>query len=329
MFKQLLFLLIFSSIANAANIEQIEIHRDRGYDYLDIYTTGWVEAKGLMLEDKLYIDFPAGNVSREVEILKGKSSRIKNIEIAGNRIVIWLKKESDYDIVNVFGRNKTVVEIGDRIDNLIFQFARESKSLEKRAAPLKPVKLAAAETGVLRDKTIILDPGHGGDDPGAFSVSGVPEKALTLKTAQAAAKLLRQAGATVYLTRNEDRRSNLPDVVEFANRSGADALISIHFNSGSGAKISGTETYYHNPISKKFAEKMHEAVVRGIRRRDRGLHRVRFYVVKNTAIPSALLEPVYLSNPEENGLANSAAFRQELAADIYQGVKNYFRNNPR
>ncbi|HVN67223.1 MAG TPA: N-acetylmuramoyl-L-alanine amidase, partial [Candidatus Sulfotelmatobacter sp.] len=172
-------------------------------------------------------------------------------------------------------------------------------------------------------------PGHGGDDPGALSHDNKEEKVLTLQTARVLARLLREAGANVCLTRDEDRRSNLRDIAAFANRSGADIFISLHYNSTYDPRLSGSETYYYNPVSRRFAETLHEAVVRGLGRRDRGLHRVPFYVVKNTEMPSVLLEPVYLTDPEESGLAASPRFQAELAETVVKGVETYFRDRVR
>ena len=330
-------LLTLSSLAEEIRVTEIESKRDRGFDYLDIYTTGWSEARGLLLEDKLYIDFPGARIGKDIKIMRKKSSRIRSIQAVQKdqktaRIIISLKREVEYDIVNVFGKNKSVVEIGDRTTNIYaHQFAWESKEIKKKARPLKPVRLApivSEKTLSLKGKKIILDPGHGGEDPGAFTSDGQPEKILTLQTARETARLLREEGAIVYLTRDEDRRSNLQDVAEFANKTGADIFISIHYNSIDNSNISGTETYYYNPISRNFAAIMHEAIVRGIKRKDHGMHRTPFYVVKNTNVPSVLLEPVYISNPEESYLAKAASFQQELAESILKGVKSYFRSKP-
>jgi len=326
------FLFSFISYAETVRLDRIEMKRDRGYDYLDVYTTGWSEAKGLLLENKLYIDFP-GAVVGQPEFLKRKSKRIADIAFEQKdkttaRLVITLKKSVDYDIVNVFGRDKTVIEIGDRLDGgFTRQFAWETKIAGKKGAPLKPVKLAPVVARAdlpLRGKTIILDPGHGGDDPGAAGCGSLPEKELTLLTARACAERLREAGAAVILTRDEDRRSNLRDVMSFANGTNADIFISIHYNSTENGRIAGSETYYHNPVSRRFAEAMHEAVVRGVGEKDRGLHRVPFYTVKNARMPSVLLEPAYLSNEEEYERASSASFREKLAGSILKGVKEYF-----
>jgi N-acetylmuramoyl-L-alanine amidase len=333
------FLLFTFSFADTVRLDRIEMKRDRGYDYLDIYTTGWTEAKGLMLEDKLYLDLPGTVVGKDLKITKRQSRRIYALTVAQKdrdtvRISVTLKRAIDYEVVNVFGRDKSVVEIGDRQSGgTARQFAWESKFVRQKAAPLKPVKLAPVKAAVedvsLRHRTIVLDPGHGGDDPGAAGRGSLPEKELTLLTAQSCAALLRRAGATVYLTRDEDRRSNLRDVVSFANQTKADIFICIHYNSSDNSKVAGSETYYYNLNSRSLAETMHEAIVRSIKERDRGLHRVGFYTVRFTEMPGVLVEPVYLSNDEEYDLASSRPFREKLAAGIVKGVKEYFRSRSR
>ncbi|OGC11800.1 hypothetical protein A3K48_04840 [candidate division WOR-1 bacterium RIFOXYA12_FULL_52_29] len=332
-----------SSLAAPAAITNIEAIRDRGIDYLDIYTSGWSEAKGLLLERTLYIDFPGAIKSSNIIISKGKSKRIGNFYVTQKdrntaRLTVHLKKDVDYDIINVFGRNKTVIEIYDRSDTAYSdQYSWEAKNTKPKFARLKPVKLSPvlpstihkAGKGPLHGKTIILDPGHGGGDPGATSCNGVQEKYLTLSTARRAARLLREAGGTVYLTRNEDRRSSLSEVAAFANKTRADIFISIHYNSTKDQGIKGTETYYYNPISRRLAGTMHEALVRGLGRKDRGLRRVRFFIVKHASIPAVLLEPCYLSNGGEANLARSAEFEELVAGSILKGVELYFRNSPR
>jgi N-acetylmuramoyl-L-alanine amidase len=130
----------------------------------------------------------------------------------------------------------------------------------------------------------------------------------------------------VYLTRNEDRRNNLPDIVSFANRVNADIFISIHFNFADNRSICGTETYYYNRSSRRLALILHQALLSGIKRKDRGLRRCMFYAIHHTEMPAVLIEPVYLTNDEEERLAASSYFQQELAEDILRGVKAYFRS---
>ncbi|KPJ67964.1 hypothetical protein AMJ44_06985 [candidate division WOR-1 bacterium DG_54_3] len=183
-----------------------------------------------------------------------------------------------------------------------------------------------AEKLPLQGKVIVIDPGHGGLDPGAFSRSGIPEKHLTLQTARKMASLLNSAGATVYLTRNQDRTVSIKDIVGFANEVKADIFISIHYNFTNKKEVSGTETYYYNRNSRSLARIMHQTFINGIKRKDRGLRRGMFYTIHHAHMPAILVEPLYISNPEEEKLACSANFQNEIAKDIVRGVEAYFRS---
>ena len=97
-------------------ITQVESVRDRGHDFIDIYTNGQVEAKGYLEDDQLIIEFPNAKIAPKIEVLTRKSQRIKKIltkqiKPKTAQVIIKLKKEIEYEIVNVFGRNKSVVEI--------------------------------------------------------------------------------------------------------------------------------------------------------------------------------------------------------------------------
>ncbi len=337
--KFCLFLLLAFLFASAAvasiKVTRIEAMRDRGFDYLDIYTNGYVKGEGLLLEDKLVIDIPGANVSKRFEIRPEKSRRIKKIvakQARGNaRIVIYLKKNVDYEIVNVFGRNKSVVEISDRLDYADrLMAAWEKENLKRKAPALKPHKykaVAKKKKLPLGGRVIVIDPGHGGVDPGAYTQSGIPEKHLTLQTAKKLARILNNNGATVYLTRNKDRTVSIRDIVRFANKVKADILISIHYNYyGSLKRISGTETYYYTRKSRPVALALHRSLIHGIKRKDRGLRRIRYYILRHANMPAVIVEPLYISNPEESRLAQSPKFQNEIARDIARGVKAYFRS---
>ncbi len=340
-FLSLIFLIIICAPAITADktlIKKIEVHHDRGLEYLDIYTDGYVEAKGLLLENKLIIEFPGAIVSSKVTVKlpKKKLSRIKKIrpKPKTDQIVIDLKKQIDYEIVNVFGRNKSVIEIRDRIDHAEEMMAAwEKKVLKQKAPKLKPKKYIAVKkpkkTLPLRGKIIVIDPGHGGLDPGAIAANGIAEKHLNLKVAKKIAYLLNQAGATVYLTRNNDRTVSIREIASFANRVKADIFISIHYNYSYIKKVAGTETYYWNRKSRNLALTLHRSLVRGLKRRDRGLRRAKFYTIHHTSMPAVILEPLFISNASESKLASSATYQAKLAQTIVSGVKQYFRSKTR
>jgi N-acetylmuramoyl-L-alanine amidase len=204
--------------------------------------------------------------------------------------------------------------------------AWEQANLKKAGDKLKPYKYEPqyGADQSLRGKTIILDPGHGGSDPGAFARGGRPEKELTLRTARLLAERLSRLGATVYLTRNDDRRYNLKDIVNYANRSGADIFICIHYNSSRKPRTAGTETYYYNPYSRRLARNIHISLIGELRRPDRGLRRAMFYTVHHTRMPAVLIEPLFLSNDQEERLAWSTDFQDQLVRALVKGVKQYF-----
>jgi N-acetylmuramoyl-L-alanine amidase len=327
--------LVLPSLASDISITKIEARRRLGIDYLDIHTTGYVKGKGLLLEDQLVIDFPNSKIAEDIEISTRKSKRIKNIEASQAnentaRVTIELKKDIDYEIVNIFGRGKSIIEIYDRIDQAErIMAAWEKANLKTKAEALKTYKYKPYLEGkksFLRGKVVVIDPGHGGRDPGSISLGGIPEKRLTLQTAKKAAKLLSTAGATVYLTRNKDRSCNLKDIVNFTNKIDADIFISLHYNFCAKPSISGTETYYYNRYSRSLALIMHKTLINGIKRKDRGLRRAMYYTVHHAQMPAILIEPVYISNPKEEKLARSSAFQDEIAADILRGVEAYFRS---
>jgi N-acetylmuramoyl-L-alanine amidase len=98
----------------------------------------------------------------------------------------------------------------------------------------------------LKVSRIVIDPGHGGKDPGAIGPGGVKEKDLTLAIARALAKRLRHEGFDVYLTRESDVFIPLEERTAFANKKRADLFVSIHINAHNNQSLQGVETYFLN-----------------------------------------------------------------------------------
>lgn len=96
-------------------------------------------------------------------------------------------------------------------------------------------------------KRIVIDPGHGGKDPGAIGKSGLREKDVVLDIAKRLARQLEAQGKTVYMTRDSDVFIPLPKRAEFANRKNADLFVSIHANANRARSVCGLEVYYLSP----------------------------------------------------------------------------------
>lgn len=101
----------------------------------------------------------------------------------------------------------------------------------------------------LEVRTIVLDPGHGGTDPGAPTSMGLWEKDLTLDVARRLRPLLTEAGYEVLMTREADETVSLRERAQFANSQKGDLFVSIHFNSLATRSYRGLETYYLGPTS--------------------------------------------------------------------------------
>ncbi|HUT74259.1 MAG TPA: N-acetylmuramoyl-L-alanine amidase [Armatimonadota bacterium] len=187
------------------------------------------------------------------------------------------------------------------------------------------------------DVTVVLDPGHGGGQPGAPGRSGLEEKTVNLAVALRAEKLLRAQGARVLLTRREDcsliplpvpaprdqLRRELTMRAGVANKQGADVFISIHCNAGS-ASARGTETYYSTPRSLGLAKVLQQELLKGLGRKDGGVRRRKDFVVTSRSLmPAALVELAFLSSAEEEALLGSPEFQQRAAQAITDGVRRF------
>jgi N-acetylmuramoyl-L-alanine amidase len=171
-------------------------------------------------------------------------------------------------------------------------------------------------------KTVIIDAGHGGKDPGAVSRhTGQREKDLALDTAKRIASELR-GDFNVILMRPDDTFIDLDERVIRANRHGGAILVSMHYNSGP-SHIRGPETYYWRVDSHGLAVRCQRAMetVSPSEAGSRGLVRRRIRLTRNPEIPCLLLEGGYLSNPAEAQLVSDAGYRQKLASAIASAIR--------
>lgn len=192
--------------------------------------------------------------------------------------------------------------------------------------------------GKLKGKKIALDPGHGGEDPGAIGPTGVTEKSITLRIALVVQQLLEDAGAKVIMTRTTDtevspKHRQATDVDELqarcdvANKAGADVFVSIHMDSFASRKASGTTGYYYEKgtaVSKKLAAVIQAALIKEIRTESRGVKSCNFYVVRHTKMPATLIEVAFVSNPREEKLLDSEQGIQHAAVGLATGIAAFF-----
>lgn len=174
---------------------------------------------------------------------------------------------------------------------------------------------------------VVIDPGHGGKDPGAIGINGVREKDLILPVSQEVARILEQQGIQVIMTRNNDQYISLQDRATMANRANADLFISIHANSMGMNRpdVNGLETYYLQD-GLRLAESIHNTILKNVDVRNRGVRRARFYVLRHTQMPAVLVEIGFLTGREDAAKLANAAYRQQMAESIAAGILSYVRN---
>jgi N-acetylmuramoyl-L-alanine amidase len=203
-------------------------------------------------------------------------------------------------------------------------------------------------------KTIVLDAGHGGSDPGKINAKlKVNEKTFTLDVARRAKRLLEAAGFRVVLTRDDDSFVALPQRAALANLARADAFVSLHFNAlANDTKTSGVEVYTFAPRFQRstnawgptekndtedyaspgnrfdhwnvaLAHALHRRFVGDLKTPDRGKKLMHLAVLRPLNCPGVLLECGFLTSETEARKIATAGYRQQLAVALTAGIRDY------
>jgi N-acetylmuramoyl-L-alanine amidase len=206
-----------------------------------------------------------------------------------------------------------------------------------------------------RPVRILLDPGHGGRDPGFQNKAlRLDEKHLTLETARRVATHLRAAGLEVALTRDRDVFLDLKDRSAMAGRTRADLFVSIHFNAAAATSAAGVETFCLTPAGQhsthdtgnrgstraepgnrfdalniRAAYAVQRSLVTTLRSTDRGVKRARFSVLTDLPCPGILVEAAFLSNRAEAIRLSQESHREQVARAIADGILAYAAGLPR
>ena len=214
-------------------------------------------------------------------------------------------------------------------------------------------------------KTIVIDPGHGGKDPGAVSQAR-QEKQIVLSLSKTLRDILVKRGYNVRLTRDTDVFLPLRKRTQFATSQKADLFISIHTNASTARRAAGIETYYlalasdesarttamrenagaeynmkeldalvgrilkesKSTESRRLAELIQAQLASGKQVKNRGVKHAPFVVLIGTKVPAVLVEVGFISNPQEGKKLTTKAYQRQLATSIAKGIEQYIRNLP-
>jgi N-acetylmuramoyl-L-alanine amidase len=179
-----------------------------------------------------------------------------------------------------------------------------------------------------RGHIVALDAGHGGRDPGAIGPTGLRESDAVLDITLRARELLQRDGIRVWMVRETDATVDLADRTRLAREAGATILVSIHANAHTRTAVNGSETYYSTPQSLALAQMIQDelGVVLGIP--SRGVKTANFLVLRDSGIPSVLVETTFISHPDEETRLRDSTFRQRIAQAIYKGITRFLAIYP-
>jgi N-acetylmuramoyl-L-alanine amidase len=282
------------------NLAKLEITANNKGQYIKNYNGAKRELSLRILKDNIVLD------PLKIDI---DDSIVKYIDVDGSSDEYY-----DIDIKLADGTKYEDNSESDVTDKIMFSFINNKVKESK-----------------FRNKLIVIDPGHGGHDSGAYNRNlGVKEKDVVLDVSLRLKKLLENEGFKVYMTRKDDTFINLYDRPGIANELGADAFVSIHANAATNSKAQGVEVlYYPNDgrDNKTFSRIMQNALLRELNATDRGIvPRPKLVVIRETKMPAVLLELGFLSNSREGNLLLQDDYRQRCAEASLKGIIEYFNS---
>lgn len=184
------------------------------------------------------------------------------------------------------------------------------------------------------DRLIVIDPGHGGYQPGATSITGKKEKDFNLVVSHKLNNRLNELGYNTLMTRKEDTALGLYERPAMANELNADIFVSIHANAfPNNPAIQGIEILYcpayNSEIKEKdqhpLAQSVLDALLKSTGAKSRGIiKRPKLVVLRESRMPSILVEAGYLTNAAEEKLLFTDEYQNKIVDGIVNGIVNYF-----
>ena len=167
---------------------------------------------------------------------------------------------------------------------------------------------------------IRIDPGHGGEDPGAVGTCS-KEKDIVLKMAHILDYLLFLEGYETKMTRDDDVK---PNWVERVISSEDDLYVSIHCNAAKATNVKGISTFHYTSSEEGqvFAEQVQNELMKRIDTRNRGVKEQNFYVLRETKCPAILVETGFITNEKEEEKLNTLDYQCKVAVSIIEAIKN-------
>lgn len=295
------------SYASDADSARIVIHLDRRVSY-KIGQLGPDPRVGK--PHRIYVDMQdtlcPSSLAGPYELVEGPVERVRaaRFDPKTSRLVLDLREAGNYKVSGLSDPDRIVVEVW------------RLKGPKPGSATPKEAAREAGETpsgAVLRRPVVVLDPGHGGHDPGAVGPRGLEEKTVTLDVAKRVRRILsrKDPNLIIRLTRESDRFLSLTARTDFANAHGADLFVSIHCNAAPNASATGLETYYLDNTTDKAA--------------------IRLAAFENRTAPKKMTDlQMILRDLEQSAkVMESHALAQRVQRSLLDGLRGFHQPAPR
>lgn len=369
-----------------ATVLPVKFWSTNNYTRVVIKTTVPVSFKEQLLEKdgdrprRLYIDFANSLIAPEARVpIPIQDGLLKQVR-AGQfkpetvRVVLDIESISQYKIFSLQDPFRAVIDVKGKekltaSGSPVIKAEKEKKKYQGKAEVARqkaesgmPPSISLARQLGLGINRIVIDPGHGGKDPGAIAKSGLKEKDIVLKVAKLLAiELKKNLHCEVIFTRTRDVFIPLEERTAIANTSKADLFISLHVNSAPTPKAKGVETYLldlttdeasmrlaalenststsnmsdlqgiladllnnnRKDESSRLAQYVQTNMVQGLKLRNLGVKQAPFYVLIGAQMPAILSEITFLSNPNEAKRLQRDEYLAAIAAQIAAGIGDY------
>ncbi|HEY9645836.1 MAG TPA: N-acetylmuramoyl-L-alanine amidase [Chroococcidiopsis sp.] len=308
---------VIQSVDLANSGSQLLIQADRPVTY----TTTWNRVAGAY-----QITIPSARLDERVRGPQlGPGSSLQNVRL----------REESNQTVSILVQPANGVRIGDitPLNNQVLALNLQRAAAQIPVQPPIGTQTPAIPTDLPRVPNsrvvIVVDPGHGGSDPGAVGIGGLRETDIVLPVALQVAQILEQQGVQAVLTRQNETTVELEPRVQTAERANADLFVSIHANSISLSRpdVNGIETYYHSAQGLPLARVLHNSLLQLPGAIDRGVRQANFYVLRNTSMPAVLLELGFVTGAQDARRMSDPNSRSQIATAIARGILQYIQRN--
>jgi N-acetylmuramoyl-L-alanine amidase len=319
-------------------LEKIRHWSNPGYTRIALYTRTRAGYKvGKLAADKkrnlphrLYIDVLEAKAGSDLPAsIAVEDSVVRNIRYAEReggfiRVVVDLDKDRQHRVFPMDDPARVVLDITASEDTVAKVIGKKLQK-KKKKSPKKKVKELKAKSKPgeslsmlvgLKVKRIVIDPGHGGRDPGAIGPKGTLEKDMVLDVARRLKKLLdKKLNLEVLLTRNSDRSMALEARTAFANKREADLFVSIHFNAHRNRKFRGVETFYLDLTNDRYSIKL---AARENATSEKAISDLK-YILADLALKSHVDDSILLSRLIQKAMVGKLRRKHKAVRDL--GVK--------